>query len=353
MKAGFRKRIIALLFPCACCTILSIYLFACCSDILHDIEGNIPTIEQESIPPRTAPTEATEAGNVPSQPQNTENSTHMPEAPSVIATEPERTYAVWDESFYQNGVPISPQPGDTQATWQPELAETFPADQNCNEMELLEKWMAVEGLTPEGLDSRECNQLVLVVAQETDGIQTETVCYQREAGGAWQPVSGLSRMHGWVGGNGIMHGRKRGSNTSPAGLWSLGLAFGNSPKPDGLKMPWRDVTPSSDWVCDEDSIYFNSWQERDDPSILDLWSDDVEHLEDYQSAYAYACVIRFNTAPYTIPERGCAIFFHCSKGATGGCIGLPEADMVNTLLWLDPQENPYILITGYQRSAGN
>ena len=54
-----------------------------------------------------------------------------------------------------------------------------------------------------------------------------------------------------------------------------------------------------------------------------------------------------------IPERGCAIFFHCSKGATGGCIGLPEADMVNTLLWLDPQENPYILITGYQRSAGN
>ena len=277
----------------------------------------------------------------------------MPEAPSVIATEPERTYAVWDESFYQNGVPISPQPGDTQATWQPELAETFPADQNCNEMELLEKWMAVEGLTPEGLDSRECNQLVLVVAQETDGIQTETVCYQREAGGAWQPVSGLSRMHGWVGGNGIMHGRKRGSNTSPAGLWSLGLAFGNSPKPDGLKMPWRDVTPSSDWVCDEDSIYFNSWQERDVPSILDLWSDDVEHLEDYQSAYAYACVIRFNTAPYTIPERGCAIFFHCSKGATGGCIGLPEADMVNTLLWLDPQENPYILITGYQRSAGN
>ena len=216
MKAGFRKRIIALLFPCACCTILSIYLSACCSDILHDIEGNIPTIEQESIPPRTAPTEATEAGNVPSQPQNTENSTHMPEAPSVIATEPERTYAVWDESFYQNGVPISPQPGDTQATWQPELAETFPADQNCNEMELLEKWMAVEGLTPEGLDSRECNQLVLVVAQETDGIQTETVCYQREAGGAWQPVSGLSRMHGWVGGNGIMHGRKRGSNTSPA-----------------------------------------------------------------------------------------------------------------------------------------
>ena len=64
-----------------------------------------------------------------------------------------------------------------------------------------------------------------------------------------------------------------------------------------------------------------------------------------------ACVIRFNTPPYTIPERGCAIFFHCSKGATGGCIGLPETDMVNTLLWMDTRLNPYILITGYQKEV--
>lgn len=111
-----------------------------------------------------------------------------------------------------------------------------------------------------------------------------------------------------------MHGRKRNSDTSPAGLWSLGLAFGNSQKPAGLKMPWRDVTPNTDWVCDADSIYFNTWQERDDPTVTEAWSDDVEHLEDYPNAYAYACVIRFNTPPYTIPERGCAIFFHCSKG---------------------------------------
>ena len=46
--------------------------------------------------------------------------------------------------------------------------------------------MAVEGLTPEGLDSRECNQLVLVVAQETDGIQTETV--RRAEPGSLYPV---------------------------------------------------------------------------------------------------------------------------------------------------------------------
>lgn len=257
--------------------------------------------------------------------------------------------AVWDESTYQEGSPITPQPGDTQNTWKPSLAATFPADGNCSDMELLEKWMTVEGLTIEDLEERGCEQLVLVVARETDGVQTYTLCYQKQIDGSWNSVDGLTWMQGWTGSNGIMHRRKRDSNTSPAGLWSLGLAFGNSKKPEGLNMPWRDVTSNTDWVCDEGSIYFNTWQERDDPTLLETWSDDVEHLENYATAYAYACVIRFNTPPYMIPERGCAIFLHCSKGATGGCIGLPEADLVNTLLWMNPKRNPYILITGYQK----
>lgn len=256
---------------------------------------------------------------------------------------------VWDESTYQSGTPVSPQPGDTKDTWNPDLAENYPADEDCTDLELLEKWLAVEDLTIDDLEERGCSQLVLAAAQETDGVQTITVCYQKQADGSWCAAKG--RMQGWTGSNGIMHGRRRNSNTSPAGLWSLGLAFGNSPKPVGLKMPWRDVTPDSDWVCDENSIYFNTWQERGDPGITEAWSDDVEHLEDYPSAYAYACVIRFNTPPYNIPERGCAIFFHCSKGATAGCIGLPRADMVDTLLWLDPAQNPYILITGCQKET--
>lgn len=257
--------------------------------------------------------------------------------------------AVWDESTYQVGAPIEPQPGDTQNMWNPALSEDYPADEDCSDMELLEKWMVVEGLTMEDLDECGCDQLVLVAACETDGVQTNTLCYERQADGNWSSVSGLTWMHGWTGSNGIMHGRERNTNTSPAGIWSLGVAFGNSDKPDGLKMPWRDVTPDTDWVCDADSVYFNTWQEWDDPTISEPWSDDVEHLEDYPNAYAYACVIRFNTPPYVVPKRGCAIFFHCSKGATGGCIGLPESDMVNTLLWLDPDKNPYILISGYQK----
>lgn len=265
-------------------------------------------------------------------------------------TEAETSPAViLPESVPQHGEPISPQPGDTTSTWDATRIADHPSDENCTDVELLEKWMAVEGLTYMDLDERDCDQLILVVARETDGVQTYTTCYERQSDGTWGAVDGLIRMNGHTGYNGISHNRKRDTNTSPAGLWGLGTAFGNSEKPSGLKMPWRSVTPNSDWVCDANSIYFNTWQERDDPTLEEGWDyGDVEHLEDYVTQYAYACVIQYNTQPYTIADRGCAIFLHCSKGATGGCIGLEEEDMVNTLCWLDPNLQPHILISGHQ-----
>lgn len=252
---------------------------------------------------------------------------------------------VWDESEYQQGKPVTPQPGDTTATWNPAVTLDYPADGDCSDLELLEKWMTVEGLTWADIESRQCNQLILVAAQE-DGISTLTTCYARQDGGGWAAVEDLTRMSGWVGSGGVMHDRRRNTNTSPAGLWSLGTAFGNGEQPQGLHIPWRDVTPNSEWVCDENSIYFNSWQERNDPTLTESWSDDVEILAEYPDAYAYACVIRYNTPPYTVPDRGCAIFLHCSDGPTGGCVGLPREDMIRTLLWLVEGKHPHILITG-------
>lgn len=68
--------------------------------------------------------------------------------------------------------------------------------------------------------------------------------------------------------------------------------------------------------------------------------------ENYADAYAYACVVRFNTAPYTVPKRGCAIFFHCGTRPTDGCVALPEENLVRVLLWMEPEKHPFILITG-------
>ena len=240
------------------------------------------------------------------------------------------------------------QAGDTTPTWNPKLAEAYPADANCNADLLLKKWMTVEGLTTADLDARGCQQLILVSAQPSDCVETLTSCYERGANGAFHPAAGLERLWGFVGKNGIKHDRRRETYTSPAGLWAISSAFGNETPPEDLKLPWRQVTPNSDWVCDEESPYFNTWRERGNP-CLTPWSDDVEHLEDYPTQYAWACVIEFNRPPDVVPARGCAIFLHCSERATGGCVGLHREDMLSVLRWLDATKHPWILITGTER----
>ncbi len=278
------------------------------------------------------------------------SATDAAESSETLPAEPLPTEPEHPESIPQSGAPVTPQPGDTGATWDPERAATFPDDAGCTDSELLEKWLTAEGLSYADLDARNCGQLLLVSAQETDGVQTLAVCYERQPDGSWQPAGRLGRMNGHVGYNGIQHNRKRFTYRSPAGLWGLGIAFGNAEKPEGLKMPWRDVTPNSEWVGDADSLYFNTWQERGDPALLEDWNhEDGEHLQDYTELYAYAVAVLYNTPPYTIPERGCAIFLHCSEGGTGGCIGLQREDMLRVLLWLDPEKSPCILVTGYER----
>ena len=255
--------------------------------------------------------------------------------------------AVWDESVFQNGYALTPEPGDTQYTYDYGKLELYPPDEACSDAELLAKWLDVEGLTPEELEIRGCEQLILSVAKANDGIGTLFTCYEKQPDGTWVSVEGLRRIEGWGGYNGVAHGRTRGTKTTPAGLWSLGLAFGIQPMPEGLRMPWRDVTAYSDWVADENSVYFNTWQERNDPNVSGGWDESkTEHLENYRFYYDYCCVIRFNAPPYMIPQRGGAIFLHCSDTATAGCLGMPKQNMLDVLLWLDPARSPYIFITG-------
>lgn len=273
-------------------------------------------------------------------------------SPAVSPT-PEWTFSpaeppLWDGSDIQQGEPITPQPGDTTATWDMTRAQRWPEDDACTDIQLLQKWLDVEGLTFDDLAERNCTQLVLTAARAEDGVSALTTCYVFEDN-AWQAVPGLRRMEGYTGSNGIAHDRKRNTRQSPAGLWKLGAAFGLAEKPQGLRLAWRDITPYSDWVCDADSPYFNTWQERDDPTLLPWNYNDVEHLADYDPTYRYACVMEYNAPPYVLPHRGCAIFLHCSDHPTSGCIGLPEEDMLSVLLWLDPRENPHILVTGYPK----
>ena len=249
----------------------------------------------------------------------------------------------WHGSEPQQGPAIVPQPGEMAMTYDPSKVADFPADADCSPMELLEKWMTVEGLTWEDLDRRDCDQLVLVVSQGNTDCTTITNCYERSTE-SWQPVDNFCNLRGYTGSGGIAHNRQRGTRKSPAGLWALGSAFGLREPPENLQLPWRAITEDSDWVGDAESPFFNTWQERTADSTWNLA--DSEHLADFDQTYTYACVIEFNTPPYVVPERGFAIFFHVSDHPTTGCVALEEVDFVEVLRWLNPHRNPHILITG-------
>ncbi len=320
--------------------LLALLYLSGCSAMAANVsqaEPPVPSVAEISEPEISTPDHASAEPLSPIGPALTESATTEQKATQPATAEPKPTEPAPEPAHYQYG--------DTKLTWRPELAERYPADEACDANLLLEKWMAAEGLTIADLNERDCSQLILVAAQPADGVETITVCCERSGEGSFVPAEGLARMYGFVGKNGIMHDRRRNSNTSPAGLWAIGTAFGNEEPPENLKLRWRQVTPNSDWVCDDQSPYFNTWQERGDPRLIP-WSDDVEHLEDYPSQYAWACVIEFNRPPDVVPERGCAIFLHCSKGGTGGCVGLRREDMLSVLKWLDAEKNPYILITG-------
>lgn len=95
------------------------------------------------------------------------------EMPAVIAVEMEvKESPVWSGSEPQQGSPVTPQPGDTTLSWDPGRAAQYPPDSDCEPLQLLEKWLAVEGL---GWDDLQCEQLILVVAGEEDGVSSRHI----------------------------------------------------------------------------------------------------------------------------------------------------------------------------------
>jgi L,D-peptidoglycan transpeptidase YkuD (ErfK/YbiS/YcfS/YnhG family) len=179
------------------------------------------------------------------------------------------------------------------------------------------------------------SQLILAAAFCSDAV---VCCYSRDETGGWHLNEHIGLVFGHVGKNGVRSDKTEGDGCTPAGLYSLGYAFGTKDKSD-TAMDFYDVTENSYWVDDPASPYYNRWIESAD---YFEWTT-AEHLADYQISYAYAVVIRYNMSP-AVPGKGSAVFLHCGTEPTSGCIAVPEDDMLRILAWLDPEKKPAILI---------
>lgn len=144
--------------------------------------------------------------------------------------------------------------------------------------------------------------------------------------GKWEKVTDSG---GYVGRSGMGKTRE-GDEKTPTGLFTLDAAFGTKPGADSFQVPYLQVDDGHYWVGDSSSSYYN--QMVDIRKVGNVFNKKAsEHLSTYGGiAYHYCMSVGYNKEQ--TPGKGSAIFLHCIGGpGTGGCVAIPEADMVRIL----------------------
>lgn len=182
-------------------------------------------------------------------------------------------------------------------------------------------------------------QLIVARAPSTSST-SGTLSWWDLRGGRWVRAGSAPARFG---ANGLVEGaaRRQGTNTTPTGLYELPFAFGVKAAPRGTRMPYRAVRQDSWWCQDNGSRAYNRWSE---PLAPDCRATEAEHLVSYRTQYAYALVVGFNyRAP--VRGRGAGIFLHVNgRGATAGCVSVPEEAMQKILRWAVPSKKPHIAV---------
>ncbi|MDA4889540.1 L,D-transpeptidase family protein [Streptomyces sp. MS2A] len=183
-------------------------------------------------------------------------------------------------------------------------------------------------------------QLITAVAPDTGSTTGTVTWWDRGGDGRWVAAGSAPARFG---SGGLTEGatRVQGTNTTPTGLYGLPYAFGIEAAPRGTAYPYRPVRQDSWWCQDNASRSYNRWTE---PRPADCRAAEAEHLIAYRTQYAYALVVGFN---YDRPVRGrgAGIFLHVDgRGATAGCVSVPEDAMRRILRWARPAQRPHLAI---------
>lgn len=206
----------------------------------------------------------------------------------------------------------------------------------------------------------QATQMVVVTTPGWDAPRGELRAFERDAGGAWReaiaplPVVIGRTGAGWgTGLHDVPAGdggpvKREGDGRSPAGVFSIGEAFGYAPTAaTGLHYAAMDA---NDWCVDVDgSPYYNeivdsaevgagAVKESTEPMRRDLHADGDQR-------YRLGFVIANN--PRNARGGGSCIFGHLWKSpdsTTAGCTAMAPASMDTLLRWLDAGRHPVFVL---------
>jgi len=177
---------------------------------------------------------------------------------------------------------------------------------------------------------------VLVATAGSYGSSRGTVTAWRLGPAGWERA--LGPYDAWFGRGGFARpGRKyEGDARSPTGTFAIPFAFGLA-RPAGLRLPWRPLdVPFTVWVDDPRSAYYNL--------LVDTRRVGARSVgRSAPLRYPLAAPIGYN--PGRVRGAGSAILLHPSHGSpTIGCVSIPMADLRRVLHWLDPAQQPRMVM---------
>jgi L,D-peptidoglycan transpeptidase YkuD (ErfK/YbiS/YcfS/YnhG family) len=178
------------------------------------------------------------------------------------------------------------------------------------------------------------SQVIVVTATGMNTIYAALNTYQK-TNGTWNKVMSVNAR---VGKYGLVYDNQRveGDLRTPAGVYSLPYAFGTAPNP-GTRLPYKPIDSNTYYDGQCGSPTFNNFVE------VQPANNEFEYMD--IGPYQYGLDIDFN--PEGVVGKGSAIFLHCStaSGYTAGCVSISPGNIVKVLQWLDPAQNPKILIS--------
>lgn len=200
----------------------------------------------------------------------------------------------------------------------------------------------------QGLDGSD--QLIVVTSKNWDDIQATAQRYERHGKtfekfeAPFAVVLGKNGM-GW--GKGLLDTgqaegpvKQEGDGKAPAGMFSLGRAFGYEPSAE-TRLPYLPLTITVECVDDSQSAHYN--QLLDGTTVARDWNSS-EHMRRSDELYRQGIVIQHNTP--ASPAAGSCIFFHNWRGPTAptrGCTAMEPANIAALFHWLDPRRNPVLV----------
>ena len=197
----------------------------------------------------------------------------------------------------------------------------------------------------------ESRQVLLVTTRGWDSSGALLRRYER-VGSAWRGVGGAMRAIVGRNGLGVALGaldgagpaKHEGDGRAPAGIFSLGPAFGYA-SPDAipaLRMPYLRLVPGVECIDDIASPRYNTI--ADTTRVGKDWRSS-EAMWRAGRFYEWGVVVGHNAHPI-VPGNGSCIFLHVWGGpavATSGCTALDVADVMALLAWLDPAKSPLLV----------